>query len=184
MSVVKELRLKIRSVPHTAVEPLVSVMSLLLCLRSKVLRQRKATLYIVMVRALSTRQIGLGLRLEGDAVYELLLVLSLAPSGFSQGPAIFPSPKKTSLLITKDQAALLPFFLEEVNARSQATFLNSNLICWVFLGYCQRIHSWEEISRPLNCTICVRHFWASWCLCCVVSLSCTDPLKRDWLNWR
>jgi len=82
-----------------------------------------------MVRALSTRQIGLGLCLEGDAVYELLLVPSLAPSGFSQGPVIFPSPKKTSLLITNDQAALLPFFLEEMNARSQATFLNSNLIC-------------------------------------------------------
>lgn len=47
-----------------------------------------------MVRALCTRQIGPGLRLEGDAVYELLLVPSLAPSGFSQGPAIFPSPKK------------------------------------------------------------------------------------------
>ena len=129
MSVVKELRLKIRSVPHTAVEPLVSVMSLLLCLRSKVLRQRKAPLYIVMVRALSTRQTGPGLCLEGDAVYELLLVLSLAPNGFSQGPAIFPSPKKTSLLITNDQAALLPFFLGEMNARSQATFLDCNLIC-------------------------------------------------------
>ena len=184
MSVVKELRLKIRSVSHTAVELLALVMLLLLCLRSTVLRQRKALQYNAMVRALCTRQIGPGLHLEGGAVYELLLVPSLAPSGFSQGPAIFPSPKKTSLLITNDQAALLPFFLEEMNARSQTTFLNSNLICWVFLGYYQRIHSWEEISRPLNCTICVRHFWASWCLCCVVSLSCIDPLKRDWLNWR
>ena len=82
-----------------------------------------------MVRALSTRQTGPGLCLEGDAVYELLLVLSLAPNGFSQGPAIFPSPKKTSLLITNDQAALLPFFLGEMNARSQATFLDCNLIC-------------------------------------------------------
>ena len=82
-----------------------------------------------MVRALSTGQTGPVLCLEGDAVYELLLVLSLAPNGFSQGPAIFPSPKKTSLLITNDQAALLPFFLEEMNARSQATFLDCNLIC-------------------------------------------------------
>ena len=98
MSVVKELRLKIRSVSHTAVEPLASVMSPLLCLRSKVLRQRNAPLYIVMVRALSTRQIDLGLCLEGDDVYELLLVPSLAPSGFSQGPAIFPSPKKHHFL--------------------------------------------------------------------------------------
>ena len=109
MSVVKELRLKIRSISHTAVEPLASVMLLLLCLRSTVLRQRKAPRYNAMVRALCTRQIGPGLRLEGDAVYELLLVPSLAPSGFSQGPAICPSPKKTSLLITDDQAALLPF---------------------------------------------------------------------------
>ena len=184
MSVVKELRLKIRFVSHTAVEPLASVMLLLLCLRSTVLRQRKAPRYNVMVGALCTRQIGPGLCLEGDAVYELLLVPSLAPSDFSQGPAICPSPKKTSLLITNDQAALPPFFLGGMNARFQATFLNSNLNCWVFLGYYQRIHSWEEISRPLNCTICVRHFWASWCLCCVVSLSCIDPLKRDWLNWR
>ena len=82
-----------------------------------------------MVRALCTRQIGPGLHLEGDAVYELLLVPSLAPSDFSQGPAICPSPKKTSLLITSDQAALPPFFLGGVNARTQATFLNSNLIC-------------------------------------------------------
>ena len=51
-----------------------------------------------MIRALCTRQIGPGLRLEGDAVYELLLVPSLAPSGFSQGPAIFPSPKKHHFL--------------------------------------------------------------------------------------
>ena len=94
-----------------------------------------------MVRALCTRQIGPSLRLEGDTVYELLLVLSHAPSDFSEGPAIFPSPKKKSLLITNDQAALPPFFLEEMNARSQATFLNSNLICCVFLGYYQRIHS-------------------------------------------
>ena len=129
MSVVKELRLKIRSVSHTAVEPLASVTLLLLCLRSTVLRQRKALQYNVMVRALCTRQIGPGLHLEGDAVYELLLVPSLAPSGFSQGPAICPSPKKTSLLITSDQAALPPFFLGGMNARFQATFLNSNLNC-------------------------------------------------------
>ena len=82
-----------------------------------------------MVRALCTRQIGPGLCLEGDAVYELLLVPSLAPSDFSQGPAICPSPKKTSLLITSDQAALPPFFLGGMNARFQATFLNSNLNC-------------------------------------------------------
>ena len=111
MSVVKELRLKIRSVSHTAVEPLASVMLLLLCLRSTVLRQRKAPRYNAMVRALCTRQIGPGLRLEGDAVYELLLVPSLAPSDFSQGPALCPSPKKTSLLITSDQATLPPLFL-------------------------------------------------------------------------
>ena len=129
MSVVKELRLKIRSVSHTAVEPLASVMLLLLCLRSTVLRQRKAPRYNVMVRALCTRQIGPGLCLEGDAVYELLLVPSLAPSDFSQGPAICPSPKKTSLLITSDQAALPPFFLGGMNARFQATFLNDNLNC-------------------------------------------------------
>ena len=98
MSVVKELRLKIRSVPHTAVEPLASVMLLLLCLRSTVLRQRKAPRYNVMVGALCTRQIGPGLCLEGDAVYELLLVPFLAPSDFSQGPAICPSPKKNHFL--------------------------------------------------------------------------------------
>ena len=80
--------------PRTAVEPLASVMSLLLCLRSTVLRQRKAPRYNLMVRALSTRQTGRGLCLEGDAVYELLLVPSLAPNGFSLGPAIFPSHKK------------------------------------------------------------------------------------------
>ena len=129
MSVVKELRLKIRSVSHTAVAPLASVMLLLLCLRSTVLRQRKAPRYNVMVRALCTRQIAPGLCLEGDAVYELLLVPSLAPSDFSQGPAICPSPKKTSLLITSDQAALPPFFLGGMNARFQATFLNYNLNC-------------------------------------------------------
>ena len=76
-----------------------------------------------MVRALCTRQIGPGLHLEGDAVYELLLVPSLAPSDFSQGPAIFPSPKKTSLLITNDQAALLPFFLEE-NERPISSYIS------------------------------------------------------------
>ena len=58
MSVVKELRLKIRPVSYTAVEPLASVMLLLFCLRS-------------MVRALCTRQTGPGLCLEGDDVYEL-----------------------------------------------------------------------------------------------------------------
>lgn len=82
-----------------------------------------------MVRALSTCQIGPGLRLEGDVVYELLLVLSFAHSGFSLGPPNFSSPKKTSLQIPCDQAALLPFFLKEKDARFQATFLNSNLIC-------------------------------------------------------
>ena len=184
MSVVKELRLKIRSVPHTAVEPLVSVVTTALSQIYGLKTKEGSTIQCNGKSTLHPSKIGPGLHLEGDAVYELLLVPSLVPSGFSQGPAIFPSPKKTSLLITSDQAALLPFFLEEMNARSQATFLNSNLICWVFLGYYQRIHSWEEISRPLNCTICVRHFWASWCLCCVVSLSCIDPLKRDWLNWR
>ena len=71
MSVVKELRLKIRPVSHTAVEPLASVMLLLFCLRSTVLRQRKAPRYNVMVRALCTRQTGPGLCLEGDDVYEL-----------------------------------------------------------------------------------------------------------------
>ena len=69
MSVVKELRLKIRPVSYTAVEPLASVLLLLhyyyitttlllFCLRS-------------MVRALCTRQTGPGLCLEGDDVYEL-----------------------------------------------------------------------------------------------------------------
>ena len=64
MSVVKELRLKIRSVSHTAVELLALVMLPLLCLRSTVLRQRKAPRYNVMVRALCTRQIGPGLCLD------------------------------------------------------------------------------------------------------------------------
>ena len=94
MSVVKRVKVKNTFRSHTAVEPLVSVMSLPLCLRSKVLRQRRAPRYNVMVRALSTCQIGPGLRLEGDVVYELLLVLSFAHSGFSLGPPNFSSPKK------------------------------------------------------------------------------------------
>ena len=128
MSVVKELRLKIRSVPHTAVEPLVSVVTTAL---SQIygLKTKEGSTIQCNVRALCTRQIGPGLCLEGDAVYELLLVPFLAPSDFSQGPAICPSPKKTSLLITSDQAALPPFFLGGMNARFQATFLNSNLNC-------------------------------------------------------
>ena len=108
MSVVKELRLKIRSVPHTAVEPLVSVVTTALSQIYGLKTKEGSTIQCNGKSTLHPSNWS-GLCLEGDAVYELLLVPSLAPSGFSQGPAIFPSPKKTSLLITNDQGALLPF---------------------------------------------------------------------------
>ena len=48
-----------------------------------------------MVRALASHQRGPGSNPGGDAICELslLLVLSLAPRGFSLGTPVFPSPK-------------------------------------------------------------------------------------------
>ena len=48
-----------------------------------------------MVRALASHQCGPGSNPGGDAICELslLLVLSLAPRGFSLGTPVFPSPQ-------------------------------------------------------------------------------------------
>ena len=48
-----------------------------------------------MVRALASHQCGPGSNPDGDAICELslLLVLSLAPRGFSLGTSVFPSPQ-------------------------------------------------------------------------------------------
>ena len=49
-----------------------------------------------MVRALASQQCGPGSTRGVDAIcgLSLLLVLSLAPSGFSPGSSVFPSPQK------------------------------------------------------------------------------------------
>ena len=49
-----------------------------------------------MVRALASHQCGPGSNPGVDAIYglSLLLVLSLAPRGFSPGTPVFPSPQK------------------------------------------------------------------------------------------
>ena len=49
-----------------------------------------------MVRALASRKCGPGSNPGVDAIYglRLLLVLSLAPRGFSPGAPVFPSPQK------------------------------------------------------------------------------------------
>ena len=49
-----------------------------------------------MVRALASHQCGLGSNPDVDAIcgLSLLLVLSLAPRGFSPGTPVFPSPQK------------------------------------------------------------------------------------------
>ena len=49
-----------------------------------------------MVRALTSHQCGPGSNPAVDAIrgLSLLLVLSLAPSGFSPGTPVFPSPQK------------------------------------------------------------------------------------------
>ena len=49
-----------------------------------------------MVRALASHQCGLGSNPGIDAIcgLSLLLVLSLAPRGFSPGTLVFPSPQK------------------------------------------------------------------------------------------
>ena len=51
------------------------------------------------MRALASRQCGLGSNLGVDAIcgLSLLLVLSLAPRGFSLGTPVFPSPQKPTL---------------------------------------------------------------------------------------
>ena len=50
-----------------------------------------------MVRALASHQCGLGLNRGVDDIcgLSLLLVLSLAPRGFSLGTPVFPSPQRT-----------------------------------------------------------------------------------------
>ena len=50
-----------------------------------------------MVRALASHQCGLGLNPGVDDIcgLSLLLVLSLAPRGFSLGTPVFPSPQRT-----------------------------------------------------------------------------------------
>ena len=50
-----------------------------------------------MVRALASHQCGLGLSPGFDYIcaLSLLLVLSLAPRGFSLGAPVFPSPQRT-----------------------------------------------------------------------------------------
>ena len=52
-----------------------------------------------MVRALASHQSGLGSNPDVDAIcgLSLLLVLSLAPRGFSPGTPVFPSPQKPTL---------------------------------------------------------------------------------------
>ena len=51
-----------------------------------------------VMRALASHQFGPGLYPGADAIcgLSLLLVLSLAPKGFSQGTPVFPSPQKTN----------------------------------------------------------------------------------------
>ena len=53
-----------------------------------------------MVRALASRQCGPGSNPGVDAIYglRLLLVLSLAPRGFSPCTPVFPSPQKPTFL--------------------------------------------------------------------------------------
>ena len=52
-----------------------------------------------MVRALASHQCGPGSNPGVDAIcgLSLLLVLSLAPRGFSPGTPVFPSPQKPAL---------------------------------------------------------------------------------------
>jgi len=52
-----------------------------------------------VVRALASNQCGPGLTPGVDAIcgLSLLLVLSLAPRGFSPGTPVFPSPQKPTL---------------------------------------------------------------------------------------
>ena len=52
-----------------------------------------------VVRALASHQCGLGSNPDVDAIcgLSLLLVLSLAPRGFSPGTLVFPSPQKPTL---------------------------------------------------------------------------------------
>ena len=52
-----------------------------------------------MVRALTSHQCGPGSNPGVDAIcgLSLLLVLSLAPRGFSLGTSVFPSPQKPTL---------------------------------------------------------------------------------------
>ena len=52
-----------------------------------------------MVRALASHQCGPGANPGVDAIcgLSLLLVLSLAPGGFSPGTPVFPSPQKSTL---------------------------------------------------------------------------------------
>ena len=52
-----------------------------------------------MLRAIASQQCGSGLNpcvLKAISGLELLLVLSLAPSDFSPGTSIFPSPQKSA----------------------------------------------------------------------------------------
>ena len=52
-----------------------------------------------LVRALTSHQCGLGLNPGIDAIHglSLLLVVSLAPRGFSPGSPVLPSPQKPTL---------------------------------------------------------------------------------------
>ena len=67
-----------------------------------------------MVRALASHQCGLGSNPSVDTIYglSLLLVLSLAPRGFSPGTLDCPSPQKATFLssiFTRNQVDEEPF---------------------------------------------------------------------------
>ena len=69
-----------------------------------------------MVRALSSHQCGPGSSPGVDVIclLSLLLVLSLAPRGFSPGSPVFPSPRKPNLLLKDVRVNIIKIFSETV----------------------------------------------------------------------
>ena len=86
-----------------------------------------------MVRALASHQCGLGLNPGVNDVcgLSLLLVLSLAPRGFSLGTPVFPSPQRTPKL-QKLQFHIFELWDVEINTVNFLKLSLQNCISCVF----------------------------------------------------
>ena len=122
-----------------------------------------------MVRALASHQCGLGSNPDVEAIcgLSLLLVLSLAPRGFSLGTLVFPSPQKPTLsnsnLIWNARTRLNKFIwtLSASWVKKQFTIYNFlhctfQVTSQIIYCYCTLLSYWDNGKRRSRGPSCHR----------------------------